>query len=147
MLKQFISRLFGDPQAREIQQLQPLVDRINALEPEMQARDDAGLRALTGAFRDLLSQATAEPRQRIAALSDELTPEMDADKRAAWRDALERARAQLDKEERAVLDDILPQAFAAVREAAVRSVGLRHFDVQLIGGIVLHQGSLPFHAT
>ncbi|NLD42090.1 MAG: preprotein translocase subunit SecA [Chloroflexi bacterium] len=142
MLKNILKKLFGDSQAREVQRLQPLVDQISALEPEMQRLDDAGLRRLTGEFRARLSEVTQEAHDRIAELTDRLDRESDANQRRALRAELERTRDGLDKAERGVLDEILPQAFAAVREASVRTVGLRHFDVQMIGGIVLHQGRI-----
>jgi preprotein translocase subunit SecA len=88
-----------DSNEREIKRLQPLVDRVNALEPDFERLSDAELRDKTDQFK---------------------------------------ARHQ----ERNKLDELLPEAFAAVREAARRSIGLRHFDVQLIGGIVLHQGKI-----
>ncbi|MBF6600816.1 MAG: preprotein translocase subunit SecA [Dehalococcoidia bacterium] len=93
-----LSRVFGDNE-REVRKYRPVVDHINALEPEFEALSDDELRA-----------KAAEFRQRLA-----------------------------DGEQ---LDDLLPEAFAAVREAAKRHVGQRHYDVQLIGGIVLHQGKI-----
>ncbi len=99
MLKGLLSKVVGDPNEREIRRLQPLVEAINALEPEMERRTDAELRALTDRFR-----------AQVAAGEE--------------------------------LDDLLVPAFAAVREAAKRTVDMRPFDVQLIGGIVLHQGKV-----
>ncbi len=94
-----LSKIFGDPNERFLKQIQPLVERINALEPEFGKLSDSELKS-----------KTAEFKERIV--------------------------------EDASLDDILPEAFAAVREAARRSLGQRHFDVQLLGGIVLHQGKI-----
>ncbi|MGI6192762.1 MAG: preprotein translocase subunit SecA, partial [Christensenellales bacterium] len=91
------SKIFGG--GSPMKKFTPVVDRINALEPEMKALSDAQLRAKTDAFK-----------RRVA-----------------------------DGES---LDDLLPEAFAVVREAAWRTIGMRHFDVQLIGGIVLHQGRI-----
>src|SRR6266568_1910656 len=99
MLKGIVSKIVGDPNAKEIKRLQPLVDEINGLEPEMQALTDAQLRAKTDEFR-----------QRF--------------------------------EEGESLDDLLVEAFAVVREASRRTTAQRHFDVQLVGGIVLHQGKI-----
>ena len=91
--------LFGNANDRSLKGYQRRVPEINALEPAMQALDDAALRA-----------KTAEFRQRLA--------------------------------DGATLDDILPEAFATVREGAVRVLGMRHFDVQLIGGMVLNDGKI-----
>jgi preprotein translocase subunit SecA len=99
----------------------PKVARINALEASVQALSDAELRAKTDEFRKRVADAVA---------AEKLDP---ADPDAA--DALRAA-------EKRALDDILPEAFAVVREAGIRAVGMRHFDVQLIGGMVLHSGKI-----
>ena len=88
-----------DSNDKEIKRLAPIVNRINALEPDFQKLSDAELRAKTDEFKARLKNGET-------------------------------------------LDDLLPEAFAAVREAARRTIGQRHFDVQLIGGIVLHQGKI-----
>ena len=99
MIFNFLTKVFGSKNDREMKRMLPIVDRINALEPEMQAMSDAELRAQTERFRERL--AAGEP-----------------------------------------LDDLLPEAFATVREASVRALKMRHFDVQLMGGIVLHRGKI-----
>ncbi|MHB1857186.1 MAG: preprotein translocase subunit SecA, partial [Acidobacteriaceae bacterium] len=92
----------------------PMVKAINALEPEMQQLSDEQMRAKTDEFR-----------ARIAARVADI------------KDAGERYQAEQD-----VLEEILPEAFALVREAGRRVINMRHFDVQLIGGAVLHQGKI-----
>jgi preprotein translocase subunit SecA len=109
-----LTKIFGTANERVIKRLVPVVDTINAFEPEMQKLSDEELRAKTVEFR-----------ARIAAKLEGIT---DAE-------AIKAA-------ERAALDEILPEAFAVVREAGWRSVQMRHFDVQLIGGMVLHQGKI-----
>ena len=99
MLKGLFDKVVGDSNEREVRKLQPLVDRINALEADMERRSDADLRAFTDRFRARLASGES-------------------------------------------LDDLLVDAFAAVREVAKRTVDMRPFDVQLIGGIVLHQGKV-----
>ena len=94
-----MKKIFGSYSDRELKQIYPIVDKIEALEPEYQALSDAQLRDMTVQFKE-----------RIAAGE--------------------------------TLDDILPEAFAAVREAAVRVLGQRPFRVQLVGGVVLHQGRI-----
>ena len=89
----------GDSNEKVIKRLQPIVDKINALEPDFKALNDEDLRAKTDEFKARLKDG-------------------------------------------ATLDELLPEAFAAVREAAWRTLGKRHFDVQLMGGIVLHQGKI-----
>ncbi|MBC7238172.1 MAG: preprotein translocase subunit SecA, partial [Chloroflexi bacterium] len=142
MLPKLFKTLLGDPNERELKRLQPLVDAINALEPEMQAKTDEELRALTQAFRERLAQATARFREELKDLQAELDREQDAEERRLIKRQIDRVTADIDRTEGEILDDILPQAFAAVREAAVRTLGMRHFDVQLLGGIVLHQNKI-----
>ena len=99
MVFNFLTKVFGSKNERELKQIQPFVDKINALEPEVQALQDEQLKARTTEFRQRLAQGET-------------------------------------------LDDLLPEAFATVREASLRILKMRHFDVQLIGGIVLHQGKI-----
>ena len=99
MIIQLISKIFGTANNRKIKKLQLIVDKINKLEPSIQALNDGQL-----------TQKTIEFRARLA------------------------------KGE--TLDDILPEAFAVVRETSKRILGQRHYDVQLMGGIILHQGAI-----
>lgn len=99
MLESLIKKIFGDPNAKELKNIQPLVEKINALEPEMEKLSSANLQAKTQEFK-----------------------------------------LRLQKGE--TLDQLLPEAFAVVREAAKRMTGMRHYDVQMIGGVVLHRGKI-----
>jgi len=92
-------RLFGSANDRYVKSLEPLVEQINELEPELEKLSDEALRARTAEFRQRLEDGTD-------------------------------------------LDDLLVEAFATVREASKRTLGQRHFDVQLMGGIVLHRGMI-----
>jgi len=118
LLNSVIAKVFGTSNERAVKRLQPIVAQINALEPTIQALSDEDLR-----------NKTVEFRQRIAAA---LAPIEDTPENAAERIAAEKA----------ALDEILPEAFAVVREAGKRAVQMRHFDVQMIGGIVLHSGKI-----
>ena len=109
-----MAKVFGTSNEREIKRIMPLVERINALEPETKQFTDEQLRAKTDEFR-----------KRI---HERVDPIEDADEKAA---ALKE-----------VLDELLPEAFAVAREAGWRVLKMRHFDVQLIGGVVLHQGKI-----
>jgi len=142
MFKRFLSGLMGDPNARELQRLQPLVDQINALEAEMQKRSDEQLQELTREFQQRLRQATEKSKTELDTLQEDLDHEQDEDERRHLRLEIEQVKTRRDKEEQAILDAILPQAYAAVREAAVRAIGQRPFDEQIIGGIVLHQNKI-----
>ncbi len=93
-----LRKIFGDANEKYLKNLQPLIEKINSLEPELEKLSDEQLKAKTNEFRQRLEKET--------------------------------------------LDDILPEAFALVREASKRTLKQRHYDVQLIGGIVLHQGRI-----
>jgi preprotein translocase subunit SecA len=117
MFNAVVSKIFGTSNERAIKRLLPYVTQINALEPEIKALSDEQLRAKTDEFR-----------ARIAEKTKDIDPKTDPD--------------VFYQAQKSALDEILPEAFAVVREAGWRVVGMRHFDVQLIGGIILHQGKI-----
>ena len=145
-----------DSNEKEINRLTKIVEQINKLEPEYQALSPEALRGKTAEFKERISQATADLRKELIEKRDELdeakaclaeaVAPFDKDEQTKLCKGLEDEAAGLDKElgkaENKALSDILPEAFAAVREAARRTIGQRHYDVQLIGGIVLHQGKI-----
>ena len=94
-----IEKIFGTHSENELKRIYPIVDRIEAMEPEIKALSDEELKGKTREFKKRLSEGET-------------------------------------------LDDILPEAYAVVREAAFRTLGMRHYRVQLIGGIILHQGRI-----
>ena len=99
MIGKLLAKLVGDPNEKQLSQLRPIVDQINAHEDSMRGLMDDDLAAMTYEFRARLASGES-------------------------------------------LDDLLPEAFAAVREASSRVLAMRHFDVQMIGGVVLHQGKI-----
>ncbi len=127
MLDTIFAKVFGTRNEREIKRLRPLVERINALEPEMQRLSDAELRAKTDEFRKRINDRLSQVQ---------LEPEAEDENRSS------RGPTERDRVLKEVLDEILPEAFAVVREAGRRTLNMRHFDVQLIGGMVLHDGRI-----
>ncbi len=99
MFFDFLAKIFGSKNERELKKLASVIAKINSLEPEMQVKSDDQLKAQTSLLKNRVEQGES-------------------------------------------LDDILPDAFATVREASVRTLEMRHFDAQLIGGLVLHQGKI-----
>ncbi len=99
MIKEIFGAIFGSQNERDIKKIRPVVDKINALEPEIQKLSDEELKAKSLEFKERLAKGET-------------------------------------------LNKILPEAFACVREASKRTIGLRHFDVQMIGGYILHQGKI-----
>jgi preprotein translocase subunit SecA len=155
MLKIF-SRLV-DSNEREVRRLEPIVARINELEPLYTALSDAELRAKTDEFRarlrDELGDLLVRPEERVEPATDgdgvrpdDAFDEDDSGLTNANPTVLAEQRKERRKRELktidASLDEILPDAFAAVREAMRRALGKRHYDVQLIGGMVLHRGAI-----
>jgi preprotein translocase subunit SecA len=99
MIGLLIKKVIGTKNDRELRRLAPIVDRINALEPDLTQLTDSKLASKTVEFRERLASG-------------------------------------------ATLEDILPEVFAVVREVSRRTLGMRHFDVQLLGGVVLHEGKI-----
>ena len=128
LINSLIAKVFGTHNDREVKKLQPRVERINALEPEIRKLSDAELRAKTDEFRRRV-------QERLALLQEPSEEDMDGDRRKLWEKEQQSAIEE-------VLDSILEEAFAVVREAGWRAVNMRHFDVQLIGGMVLHSGRI-----
>src|SRR4051794_33038747 len=129
----FLNR-FVDSNDREIRRLLPLVDETNALEAEYEALSDEDIRAHFAELKAEVLEAARpdEPSDDERHHSDlERRRELKADRR-------KRENARLQK----ALDDVMPEAFAMTREAMKRTLGMRHFDVQLEGAAVLHQGKI-----
>ena len=114
MINTLLGKVFGTKNEREIKRTMPNVQQITALEPEIKRLSDAELRAKTDEFR-------AQIQERTKDIEDDD----------------ERRRVENE-----ILAEILPEAFAVVREAGRRVLNMRHFDVQLIGGMVLHDGKI-----
>jgi preprotein translocase subunit SecA len=133
MVLGFLSRLV-DSNERELKRIQPLVDAANALEPELQRESDAAIRARADEIRAELAEVQAD-----FGPSDEELEEHDSERRRELAKARRKREGQRLQE---ALDAVLPEVFACAREAMRRTLGMRHFDVQLIGGVVLHQGKI-----
>ena len=142
MFRKIMTAIMGDPSAKIVKRYQPSVEAINALEPRFEAMRDEELAALTADFQQRIQTATAPLRADLAAAQQEYLAVLGTDEQRFARIEVDRIRKEIIKVEQEELDEILPEAFAAVREAAKRTIGLRHYDVQLIGGMVLHSGTI-----
>src|SRR3982075_1582645 len=109
-----LTKVFGSSNERYLKAIRPTIVQINEWEPEIQALSDDELRGRTQKFKDQIADAVKDASNKLE-------------------------RKRLEQE---ALNEILPEAFALVREASKRTTGMRHFDVQMIGGIVLHQGKI-----
>lgn len=108
----FWNKILGDPNLKIIKKIQPIVDKINSLEEEYKKKSDEELRLMTLDFKKRLGSLPGEEKEHSF------------------------------EEQQELLNEILPEAFANIREASRRVLGQRHYDVQLIGGIVLHRGQI-----
>src|SRR5438552_1223298 len=125
MIDKVLTSIFGSKHERDVKRMWPIVNQISALEPEISALSDDGLRAKTIEFRERL-------RTFVEAI--------EAAKKEVPRDENTVKGAKTDLQE--ALDDLLPEAFAVCREGGKRVLNMRHFDVQLMGGMVLHNGKI-----
>ncbi len=136
MINTLIGKVFGTKNERVIKSLMPQVEAINALEPQMQKLTDAELRAKTDEFRQRIQERLSHVTGGSAS---EPATEAEADTDPDRAKQLEKEQYEALQE---VLDEILVEAFAVVREAGRRVLNMRHFDVQLIGGMVQHKGMI-----
>src|SRR5580658_530902 len=121
MIKKTFEMIFGTASERTLKRYRPMLDRINAADEEAKALADADFPKRTAELKALV----AERFELIHIPTDD-----------------DEYREKRKEAEIAALDEFLPEAFALCREAARRAIGLRHFDVQLLGGMVLHNGSI-----
>jgi preprotein translocase subunit SecA len=157
---QFFKKLFGSKHERDVKLLRPLVDEINRHFTPLANLSDEQLRGKTDEFRARIKESTKEIETEIAAVRDSLNLDSGYEEREKLYAQLEELNKQLDAKINETLDGLLPEAFAVVKEACRRLVGqswevagskivwdMVPFDVQLMGGIVLHQGKIAEMAT
>ena len=141
MFKNVLTKVLGDPNKKTIERLTPLVEEVNALEADMQRRSNDELRQMMADFRASIARSTSSPRGQL----DESRNQRDVasgDERRQREVEVERLERDLLKLEERLMQDMMPHVFAAVREASVRATGLRHYDVQIVGGAILHLGNV-----
>ncbi len=141
MIKNVLTKVLGDPNQKVIKGLTPLVQEVSGLGEEMQRKSNDELCDMMARFRADIAEETATLHGE---LNDRRT-ERDAasgDEHRRLAVEVERLEKELSKLETSLMQDIMAEVFAAVREASVRTTGLRHYDVQVVGGAVLHRGSV-----
>ena len=138
--------VFGDPAKRNLARMRKVVKMINGLEPKYEAMSDDELKAQTNVLKERLDTLNKKAEANIARAklkasakkSETKTESTDGTKKQSTSVKSEK----LERNETKILSEILPDAFALVREATKRVLGMRHYDVQMIGGIVLHEGNV-----
>ena len=162
MLGKLLEKIFGSKHTRDAERLQPTVEEINRITEALADLSDDDLQAKTNYFRDIIRERVGSIREQINQLHDQLT-QSDMDEKVDHEDIRKQIES-LEEQENAgtesVLMEILPEAFAVVKETCRRLLGKTHkvlghdvvwdmvpFDVQLMGGIILHEGKIAEMAT
>ena len=142
MFKKMYYAITGDPNEKVLKKYRPIVAQINDLEKAFERKSNDELRAMTHSFQARIVEATSDLREALAEAEQEYLDVLGTEEQKFARVEVDRIKKELRKEEEKILWEILPEAFAAVREASKRTTGLRHYDVQLLGGMVLHSGRI-----
>ncbi len=135
------------PSVAEVKRLAPVVARINTFEPAMEKLSDAQLSGMTGQFRTRIEGMVAAEKAALARAREAHRHSANIDERQNNKEEIKRAEKELFKAKQFALNEILPEAFAVVREAGRRLLGMRHYDVQMIGGMTLHHGNIAEMTT
>ncbi len=159
---QVLKKLFGSKHEKDVRLLLPVVEEINQYTETYQSLSDDELRAKTDEFRGRIQEALKDVEQRISEIREKLKADLNTVEREALLEELDGAEEERDTVTNETLDELLPEAFATVKDACRRLTESKHrfdllgnpviwemipFDVQLIGGMVLHQGKIAEMAT
>jgi preprotein translocase subunit SecA len=162
MLIKLLRKIFPSKNEKDLKALMPIVNQINQIYASLSSLTDAQLRAKTDEFKARIKERTKHIEEKIDELKTRVREdkELTREERLEIYDEIEKLEKELFKEEQKVLDEILPEAYAVVKETCRRLVGkswevtghkivwdMVPFDVQLMGAIVLHQGKIAEMAT
>ncbi|HEY4755300.1 MAG TPA: preprotein translocase subunit SecA [Ignavibacteriaceae bacterium] len=155
----FIKKIFGDKHTKETKVLWPIVEEINVEYEKLKNLSDDELRLKTAEFKEKIQNHTAETRGKIEELRLKLQSDEEFDRNAAY-DELDILEEQLNDDYEVIMNELLPEAFAVVKSTCERLVGkswtvagnkitweMVPYDVQLMGGVVLHQGKIAEMTT
>ena len=138
--------VFGDPAKRNLARMRKIVKIINSLEPKYEAMSDDELKAQTNVLKERLDTLNKKTEANIARAKLKASAKKSETKAESTDNTKKQSTSvkseKLERNETKILSEILPDAFALVREATKRVLGMRHYDVQMIGGIVLHEGNV-----
>ncbi len=138
--------VFGDPAKRNLARMRKIVKIINSLEPKYEAMSDDELKAQTNVLKERLDTLNKKAEANIARAKLKASAKKSETKAESTDGTKKQSTSvkseKLERNETKILSEILPDAFALVREATKRVLGMRHYDVQMIGGIVLHEGNV-----
>ena len=138
--------VFGDPAKRNLARMRKIVKVINGLESKYEAMSDGELKAQTNVLKERLDTLNKKAEANIARAKLKASAKKSETKAESTDSTKKQSTSvkseKLERNETKILSEILPDAFALVREATKRVLGMRHYDVQMIGGIVLHEGNV-----
>ena len=138
--------VFGDPAKRNLARMRKIVKIINGLEPKYEAMSDDELKAQTNVLKERLDTLNKKAEANIARAKLKASAKKSETKAESTDSTKKKSTSvkseKLERNETKILSEILPDAFALVREATKRVLGMRHYDVQMIGGIALHEGNV-----
>jgi preprotein translocase subunit SecA len=140
MIFELLKKVFGTQNDREIRKLMPSVQKINDLEKELSEKTDDELRSRAALLREKIVGKRTEMDDRIKEARALVSTSISDQERKKYKKQLKELR-------NGVFEEAVPEVFALVREASKRTIGLRHFDVQLMGGLVLHHGEIAEMTT
>ncbi len=159
MLK-LLQKVFGSKTEKDVKALLPIVDEINEEFAKLQSLSDDELRGKTAEFRARIHESIGPMEEELVSLNEELKQDIPHEERTSILDRIGELEKEIDTVTANILDELLPEAFAVVKEACRRHVGkswlaagqevnweMVPYDVQLIGGMVLHQGKISEMAT
>jgi len=129
-----------NPSLNKMVELARIVNIVNALEPKISGLTDEELKKKTAEFKERVLNKEKEYRQELQELEEMLYSVAIPEEKERLKERLKLARNK-------IFDEVLPEAFAVIREASKRTIGLRHFDIQIAGGVVLHEGRIAEMAT
>ena len=135
------------PSIRELKKIVVIVGKINDLEEKMKGLTDEQLQAYTQDFRDRLAKAVEKDLADYDRAREEYNTCTENELKEDLNIQVDRAKEVYLKTKQQAISDILPEAFAVAREASVRVLGMRHYDVQMVGGIVLNGGNIAEMTT
>ncbi len=130
-----INKIFGKSEKKLLKHYQPIVDSINVLEPEFKKKSDDELKEISLALKEKLCKQLSTVNEKVEELKKQIENTIDPENKLKFKKDLRNCK-------KVIFDLFLPEAFALVRESSKRTIGLRPFDVQIIGGIVLHEGGI-----
>ncbi len=141
MIGFLLNKIIGTANERAVKRIMPIADKINSLEADISKLNNAELKHKTSLYQQKLFEASKELKGKIFSLKNQIK-QTSVDQRHRLIADLDNLENQLISKREVILDEILPEVFAVVREAAKRTIGLRHHDSQLIGGYVIHKGNI-----